>query len=441
MPVPPLPLELVRLVLSLAAASLPEVERREECINFARVCKAWNESATALAWEEVSVREAGSEWAAFVNHLCAYPDLCRHIRALDLRPLHEKLEGDKRQVGTDEGDSEDDKTTPAELVADEQQGSLFLDLIGHCTAVQDLILPEYPLEHKLAVKAGSAPFAAHLRRLRLLLIVPEACDVAYLADIILPFRQLTSLFMRAVLFGPVDGKCSLSAISAPYRLALNNLHLDIADGADGDFVETATQAILAVVDVTAVGRLVLSNWTGDTIVFDWLTGSSVLRQLSIDTVDVEGLQALLEHLLVMIHALPNLEYLRIVPEPFFAELDPDQTGILPALLPLGFFLDCLPQSIRMASLLGLFFEGDDGLPETPALKEMPPRDSNIMALFLGVLSEVNDDHEPSMSQLMCLQKVDAKGKLGWYLCVADPDETDEPDDSGDENKEGLDGIA
>ncbi|GAA6046086.1 hypothetical protein NBRC10513_002086 [Rhodotorula toruloides] len=418
MPVPPLPLELVRLVLSLAAASLPEVERREECINFARVCKAWNESATALAWEEVSVREAGSEWAAFVNHLCAYPDLCRHIRALDLRPLHEKLEGDKRQVGTDEGDSEDDKTTPAELVADEQQGSLFLDLIGHCTAVQDLILPEYPLEHKLAVKAGSAPFAAHLRRLRLLLIVPEACDVAYLADIILPFRQLTSLFMRAVLFGPVDGKCSLSAISAPYRLALNNLHLDIADGADGDFVETATQAILAVVDVTAVGRLVLSNWTGDTIVFDWLTGSSVLRQLSIDTVDVEGLQALLEHLLVMIHALPNLEYLRIVPEPFFAELDPDQTGILPALLPLGFFLDCLPQSIRMASLLGLFFEGDDGLPETPALKEMPPRDSNIMALFLGVLSEVNDDHEPSMSQLMCLQKVDAKGKLGWYLCVA-----------------------
>ncbi|BGO93829.1 hypothetical protein NBRC10512v2_006145 [Rhodotorula toruloides] len=40
MPVPPLPLELVRLILSFAAASLPKVERRENCLAFAQVCKA-----------------------------------------------------------------------------------------------------------------------------------------------------------------------------------------------------------------------------------------------------------------------------------------------------------------------------------------------------------------------------------------------------------------
>ncbi|CDR44884.1 RHTO0S10e02476g2_1 [Rhodotorula toruloides] len=36
MPVPPLPLELVRLILSFAAASLPKVERRENCLAFAQ---------------------------------------------------------------------------------------------------------------------------------------------------------------------------------------------------------------------------------------------------------------------------------------------------------------------------------------------------------------------------------------------------------------------
>lgn len=298
-------------------------------------------------------------------------------------------------------------------------GLLLAEIIKQCPVLDKLVLPEHPYGHKLAVAGGAAPFAAQLSSLRVLLILTEARDVTYLADLILPFRNLTSLVFRAVLFGPADRECTLSAISTPYRLPINDLYLDIADGADADFVSTATQAILAIIDVASVERLVLSNWTGDTTVFDWLAGSPALRKLDVDTVTVDGLQVLLEDLLVAIHPFPNLEMLRIYPEPFFVEVDPKLAAKAPAMMPLSFFLDGLPTSIRWTSLLGLYFEGSDDLPETQPIKGMPSGGDEDAAIFLGFLLDWDDeDDEPVMGQMTCVKKVDATGKLTWHLCVA-----------------------
>ncbi|BGP34264.1 hypothetical protein JCM10296v2_006079 [Rhodotorula toruloides] len=71
----------------------------------------------------------------------------------------------------------------------------------------------------------------------------------------------------------------------------------------------------------------------------------------------------------------------------------------------------------MASLLGVFFEDDDGLPETPAVKEMPTADNGIAAMFLGVLLDLDDDDKPAMCQMTCVKKPDANGNLRWHICV------------------------
>lgn len=106
MPVPPLPLEVVDIILSFAATSLSEVERREECVKFALVCKTWTETAVRLAWKEVSLWKAGDKSTSLAKHLCAFPSLCRHFRVLDLRPPHEKNDASDGE-GTDNSPNED----------------------------------------------------------------------------------------------------------------------------------------------------------------------------------------------------------------------------------------------------------------------------------------------------------------------------------------------
>ncbi|BGP34303.1 hypothetical protein JCM10296v2_006118 [Rhodotorula toruloides] len=78
MPVPPLPLELVDLIISHIARDLPQAERLAECGRLALVCSNWANAARTVAYHRLEVHSRDTP--QIIGHLLENPHLSCYIR-------------------------------------------------------------------------------------------------------------------------------------------------------------------------------------------------------------------------------------------------------------------------------------------------------------------------------------------------------------------------
>ncbi|GAA6036123.1 hypothetical protein JCM8097_006627 [Rhodosporidiobolus ruineniae] len=85
MPIPPLPLEIVGLIIDEVRLGLENDEERwSNCRNLALVCREWRSLGTAAYWHTVGL-ESPDEGLQVDRHLKRYPHLASLVRMLELR--------------------------------------------------------------------------------------------------------------------------------------------------------------------------------------------------------------------------------------------------------------------------------------------------------------------------------------------------------------------
>ncbi|GAA6046090.1 hypothetical protein NBRC10513_002090 [Rhodotorula toruloides] len=323
MPIPPLPIEVVHLILSSAAASLPEVERREECIKFALVCRAWKEIAVRLAWEKVSLWMAGKllDSAARLPHRDPSP-----------RRAHAAA-----------------------------QMAKLLSLAG---TLQVLFLPDVSspsMKMLLLSTAARAKFASHLRELFVFCFIGRRQDVGYLGPDFAEFSSLRTLGFWVGLFDDSGAEDSLTSTRPAHAVPLKNLFLHVIEGVKQS-AALLTHAVLDTLDPSTLTECTLKGRHDDMVAIEWLARCPQLRKLEI-YLDQLTLQP--DHLTALCRRLPTfqaLQELAVFPPTYSSDfvLLPGLLADEQATISLQQFLKSLPSTARDVQVFNLYFSNAAG---------------------------------------------------------------------------------
>lgn len=351
MPVPPLPNELIRPILTFAVQGLPQPERRAECARFALVSKAWTTPSMMLAWHAVWLWTAGDKWRKLVQHLLKYPQVLSYVKWLDARlPSIAHSQGEPSHAH----EASTLQIEPAPFVGGKALSDL-KRLLKACPNVDSLMLPDSQPIFKLLKFCSQAPFAKNLVELRLFHLQTEGIDMAHLAKPIASFPNLFRLNIRGTFFGSASTLCTCSAIRVQQLVPISSLGLHCLEEPNCDFAISAYRAILNVIEPAALHECHIDVRYDNMSCLDLLKQFKNLRHLFVYFPSASDVQSSLKDLQRCLSGLTNLRTLEINPHTRYSEIE-SNLPTLRAPTSINDFFDSLPSNLYRIFLGGVYFD-------------------------------------------------------------------------------------
>ncbi|GAA5915626.1 hypothetical protein JCM6882_002366 [Rhodosporidiobolus microsporus] len=334
MTVPPLPLEVVSLIVDHAAASAEdEQERRRLGVRIALVCRAWKELGVRAAWRILTLDMDKDE------HLLAFllerPTVLSNVRELDIKGLRRFEEPE------DDEDDEDEYEDPMDTRAAVQR------LFDLCPRIDKLSLDQLSPTLELVDMASRAPLQSTLRSMSCCVLGEEA-HLSRLAATLSTFPRLRAL---RVFYKYCGTQPSLPAppFSKVKLRCFELLLLGVCTAAEAD---TSIRTILSLCDISAIKDVYLMPVYSVDSVLPFFTPTS-LTKLLLSAVSHPVVRDILASLVVTLPSLINLHSLSIIPEAFKA-ITYAKDDLSP--VPLHTVLSAFPPSLCLVHFSGLYFE-------------------------------------------------------------------------------------
>ncbi|GAA5915624.1 hypothetical protein JCM6882_002365 [Rhodosporidiobolus microsporus] len=331
MPVPPLPLEVVSLIVDHGAASAEdEQERRRLGVRIALVCRAWQELGIRAAWRILTLDMDKDE------HLLAFllerPTVLSNVRELDI----------KGQRPFEEPEEHDDGTESAGTRSAVQR------LFDTCPGVVKLLFDDFPPTIDLVDMASRSPMRVTVQKVTCSTLGLEG-DISRLAAALSTFQHLHTLRVLAKFWGaqyppPAEPTSKL-------KLRCLDLLLGTYLAADAD---TSVRAMLSACDISTLEKVQIAVIHSADVVLPLHTANS-LTTLVLATVSPPIVRAILASLLTSLPSLINLRYLSINTKSYDT-ITYVQDDLSP--IPLHTLLFAFPPSLQLVCLSGLYFEYD-----------------------------------------------------------------------------------
>jgi hypothetical protein len=367
MPVPPLPLELVALILDELALSSGEDDqsKRSNGRNVALVSKAWCTLGSAVVWSRI-VLNSSEQVRSLVEHLEEHPNLPRFVKEI-------------RLVGPDIGGALPDELDTSTFES-ASNNALLLRVWKLCRNLKTLkvLLPSW-----ITGEACSQQLE-HLKHLRHLDFRPRASleAVQNTSSLLSSFASLTSLHFLNCNFPTVS---TIPLPHTPHLLPIRNLRCINALVADCRAERLSMQTHL----LNLVQNDTLESYTGivypsDTSFLDRLFTFPNLRTILLIVEESDDALPLLQHLfsLTSTHVLRKLA---ISGERSSEHANDPLKSVelrLNGTSSLKNFLFEHPPYVAQLELEGFYFRGDVEFPSAPA-----DREGRVVFMSLEVLDE------------------------------------------------------
>ncbi|GAA6000612.1 uncharacterized protein JCM10292_000509 [Rhodotorula paludigena] len=288
MPIPLLPLELIRLIAEYVVDDLDEHAGRAECFRLARVCKAWGTLVQPLAWRTLTV-DPGIDMRP-LDYVLKHPEVLRIVEVVDARCP--RL-------------SANNKVAVGEI--SEYHAARLVTLLPWCTSLTDLKLAPCAAPFRLLAATSVLPLASSLKTLALALDVDVFhCD--FVVSCLARFAGLRTLHLfiecdeaREVVINP----------STPMStIPLRELKVGLRNSAD---FERLLFSLTSRINPLTLYRCALLDFCGSSILFDWLGKCQWLLILEITAFDEETLDNLFEDVCRLLPSLVSLLSLNLYP--------------------------------------------------------------------------------------------------------------------------------
>ncbi|GAA6000656.1 uncharacterized protein JCM10292_000531 [Rhodotorula paludigena] len=288
MPVPLLPLELIRLIAEYVVDDLDEHAGRAECFRLARVCKAWGALVQPLAWRTLTI-DPGIDMRP-LDYVLEHPEVLRIVEVVDAYCL--RL-------------SANDQVTFGEI--SESQAARLVTLLRSCTSLTDLKLAPCAAPYRLLAATSVLPLAWSLKTLTITFDVDTLhCD--FLVSSLARFAGLRTLHffiecdeIREVVIDP-------STITP--TIPLRELKVSLRGSAD---LERLRFSLTSRIDPLTLAHCALIDFWGSSVLFNWLVKCENLCILEIAALDEEVMDDLLEDVCRLLPSLVSLLSLDLFP--------------------------------------------------------------------------------------------------------------------------------
>ncbi|GAA5889243.1 hypothetical protein JCM6882_000685 [Rhodosporidiobolus microsporus] len=420
MPTPPLPLEVVALILSHLGDAVDESGRRENGKELALVCKAWTPLAYEMMFRDLKPKPKRDE--GLIKFLFERPHLLAHVRQLDLSAFSPSTESEDEAEDT-EGTAEGDRKLS--ILEEEDNVQPLYELVGGCIRLRTLNIPAGGPTINFLPFFAKSPSASTLTSLYLDSMGYQSFDVDNLASHLAKLKSLEVLELRLCLFS--TSPCSYNCQPPPDKVPLKRISLNILGAFETNLHELVTKALTDILDPSTLTRCRLEDWKGDPFFLEWLPQCEALTTLIIEISEAEGVALCLEDIHAVLPELHALKALVIATSPF----DPSSaTAELPSPIPLPIFLSALPPNLVAAFLSAVYFEIDPSVPiYDVAAGEAPPPGPGL----LGFLQHDHggDDELPVIGKAEFRLMAKEGGTKEWVVLRLAVD-SDEEEDFGDD---------
>ncbi|GJN92437.1 hypothetical protein Rhopal_005467-T1 [Rhodotorula paludigena] len=288
MPIPLLPLELIRLIAEYVVDDLDEHAGRAECFRLARVCKAWGALVEPLAWRTLTV-DPGIDIRP-LDYVLTHPEVLRIVEVVDARCLRLSV---------------NNKVAVGEI--SEYHAAKLVTLLRSCTSLTNLKLAPCAAPFRLLAATSVLPLASSLKTLALAFDVDVFhCD--FLVSCLARFAGLRTLH----LFIECDETREAVIKSSPIisTIDLRELKFSLRSSAD---LEGLLFSLTSRINPFTLYRCALLDFCGSSILFNWLGKCQWLYILEITAFDEETLDDLLEDVCRLLPSLVSLLSLNLYP--------------------------------------------------------------------------------------------------------------------------------
>ncbi|GAA6005100.1 uncharacterized protein JCM10292_005566 [Rhodotorula paludigena] len=366
MPVPPLPLELVRLVFDHLAHMIDsQRERIEMGARLSLVCRAWLGMAQHLAWSMLVVKQGQDE--ALLQHVLANKGVLALVHHLVI------------SLSKPDAAEQEDHGVVGDLLShiffSERFEPNVVELLESCgTNLRTLqIAPDLPSFDVLDV-IGEMPYAATLSSLDCVVVYDGPLDTRRLAEQLARHQKLRRLSFGAVFFDASPSDLILSPIDLEQRVPVEHLSLQVYVLGDASPRRGLFDIFQDVLAVNTIRKVDLGGSHAG-VFFDLLASFPQLQELKL-SMAADALQGCFAHLVNILPELNALRILRAVPRLEYAAglVAPDVVSPVA----LRSFLRALPVSIQTVTVASLYFEQ---LNDVPMLRLRP---DDLLLGALGV---------------------------------------------------------
>lgn len=392
MPIPPLPLELVALILDHLADDLSPPECRQHGAVVALVCKSWASLGVEFAFRDLQLKRGEDD--ELVDMLLRHPEWLSKIKSLVIKDL----------PPVEEGEPDHDTSDLPALVK----------ICGRCTRVTTLSLEAFSQCQILAAIVAS-PCAPTLTALYTALAYSDESvpfSLQHLCDTLSSFPSLALLDLRIGNFCATTGDMSLVLPSSSHRLPIINLSLDLISPMQPDALPEITRLLGAVLDPSTLKHVRIGEWELNGEFLEWFSGCPNLATLAFVASSL-ALVAQLGDICNVVSRLTALKSLFINSNSLRAiaeERDAPASSVSFSTL-----ADALPSSLCEACIAGVKVCVDFSMFEPIEMSKERLAESQSGLLLLVTVFE-GDDPEQESSLRPFLRRSEAD-QLRWYLPV------------------------
>ncbi|GAA5864446.1 hypothetical protein JCM1840_000500 [Sporobolomyces johnsonii] len=328
MPIPPLPLELVRLIVDHASDDLEECERHELGSAMALVQKSWRSPGQALAWHTVTLNLACDD--PLLKHLIHHEHLLPFVKRLAI----EMKDGDQ---------AEEELDNQEYLCRNKAMTSSEVDLIPR------LLQGAAKLDHLTAMVRKNT-----------------GLDGEQLINSLAAFTSLRTLRLHIAEWFAAPYSRAPSPVPAPRLLNLVELAFALFVGSQsGPSIRHALiDAVLSLVNLSTLRHLTFNPFFRDDgpSLLAWLPTATSLSTLAFGCIYPEDLAIVVTTLVRILPHLSSLEGLEIYQHRSDIQIEdakvPSPVGLLE-------FLASLPPSLWQATITSVYFPAERFLDAPP----------------------------------------------------------------------------
>ncbi|GAA5930780.1 hypothetical protein JCM3775_003864 [Rhodotorula graminis] len=384
MPQPPLPLELVALILEPFRDIKDDGERREIGERIALVCKTWLPLGRDIVWHRVSIKVVADQRLA--EGIVAHPSSAAVIRHLTVEPddlqLPMELEADAEPSGTSA--FLDDDVYQAALVKS-------VEVVEACARLDSLAL-DFVRASDLFNRLPRARMAAALTRLHLSVTLRADFGGADLIEALGRFTSLKNLELAVC--DALDVVVDLSNVVATHKLPVATLKLDILVG-DPVKVRLIGDAVHGLFDPGRMQHLTCAGLGAASPSFAWLSRYEYLDTAVLMALYGDDVDSAFTNVVAALYTHPRVRGVLFAYEPYTL---PSDTIPPTSPVPLGAFLKALPPQVREYVVQGLTFDDTLGLLESPRVNK--PVDDVTVVLNLALPDGDDNERRPCVETVV-----------------------------------------
>ncbi|GAA5908463.1 hypothetical protein JCM8208_006204 [Rhodotorula glutinis] len=399
MPQPPLPIELVALILKPFHDLEDDGERRELGKRIGLVCRTWLPLGRGIVWSRVSIQVVADQRLA--GGLVAHPAAAAAVRHLVVEP-------DEFELVTEIG-SGAEGGRPSALGDDDMCEAALIKSVEVVEACARLDSLAFDLIHpsNLFDRISRARMAATLTRLRLSVTLRHDFGGADLFQALGRFASLKDV--QLVVCDTQDVVSDLNDVVATCELPAVTLELDILVN-DPVKARILGGAIHGLFDPTKMQDLVVSGFGAASPSFQWLSRYEYLDTVCLAALNGDDFDSAFTNVVAALSAHPRVRHVLFVCEPavwLSDDLPP------PAPLHLHELLKALPPFVRRYVVKGLTFEDTLGLLDSPRV------DKPVDDVRVELLLRLPEDDEGRVRRETAVHRERTGDGVSWGLLQTD----------------------